>query len=91
MLTERRAAVCRLLAGRRAGLILEGLFVSRRELDAFVDRFVLVETPAALRCCRQTERADASSEWLERWDAAERHFFRHMRPPATLDLVVRAY
>jgi uridine kinase len=74
-----------------AVVILEGLFVSRVELRRLVDRSVLVETPAALRRRRQAERADASPEWLERWDAAERHFFRHIRPPATFDLVARGY
>jgi uridine kinase len=74
-----------------AALILEGLFVSRPELQPLVDRSVLVETPAPVRRSRQTERADASPEWLERWDAAERYFFRHVRPPRTFDLVVRGY
>ena len=74
-----------------AVLILEGLFVSRVELQPLIDRSVLVETPAAVRRRRQAERADASPEWLERWDAAERHFFRHIRPPATFDLVVHGY
>ena len=74
-----------------AVVILEGLFVSRLELQPLVDRSVLVETPAAVRRRRQTERADASLEWLERWDAAERHFFRDIRSPRTFDLVVRGY
>jgi uridine kinase len=74
-----------------AVVILEGLFVSRPELQPLVDRSVLVDTPAAVRRRRQTERADASPEWLERWDAAERYFFRHVRPPRTFDLVVRGY
>jgi uridine kinase len=74
-----------------AVLILEGLFVSRLELQPLADRSVLVETPAAVRRRRQAARADESPEWLARWDAAERHLFRHKRPPTTLDLVVRGY
>lgn len=74
-----------------AVIVLEGLFVSRPELQPLVDRSVLVDTPAAVRRRRQTDRADASPEWLERWDAAEGHFFRHVRPPRTFDLVVRGY
>lgn len=74
-----------------AVVILEGLFVSRPKLQPLVDRSVLVDTPVGVRRSRQAERADASPEWLERWDAAERHFFRHVRPPRTFDLVVRGY
>lgn len=72
-------------------VILEGLFVSRRELQPLVDRSVLVDTPVGVRRRRQTERADASPEWLQRWDAAERYFFGLVRPRQTFDLVVRGY
>jgi uridine kinase len=72
-----------------AVIILEGLFVSRPELQPLVHHSVLVDAPADVRRRRQTERADATQEWLERWDAAERHFFRHVRPPGSFDLVVR--
>jgi uridine kinase len=70
-------------------IVLEGLFVSRPELGSFVDRSILVDAPATVRRRRQMERADASDEWLERWDAAERYFFEHIRPPGTFDIVVR--
>lgn len=67
---------------------LEGLFVSRPELKPYFDFSVLVDTPAATRRRRQLGRADASSEWLRRWDAAERLFFEHVRPRETFDVIV---
>lgn len=72
-----------------AAIVVEGLFVSRPELGTFVDHAILIDSPAIVRRRRQTERADASNEWLERWDAAERYFFEQIRPPATFDIVVR--
>jgi uridine kinase len=72
-----------------AAIVVDGLFVSRRELRAFVDHAILIDSPAIVRRRRQIDRADASNEWLERWDAAERYFFEQIRPPATFDMVVR--
>jgi uridine kinase len=72
-----------------AVLIIEGLFVSRPELQPLLDRSFLVDAPAVVRRRRQSERADASREWLRRWDTAERLFFRRVRPPETFDIVVR--
>ena len=72
-----------------AAIVVEGLFVSRPELGSFVDHVILIDSPAIVRQRRQTERADASDEWLQRWDAAERYFFEQIRPPRTFDIVVR--
>lgn len=60
-------------------VVVEGLFVSRPELEPFIDLSVLVEAPPAVRSHRQLERPD-SGEWLRRWDAAERLFFEQIRP-----------
>jgi uridine kinase len=68
-------------------VVVEGLFVSRHELERYFDLSVLVEAPPETRRRRQLERADAS-EWLRRWDAAERLFFERVRPPETFDVVV---
>lgn len=67
-------------------VVVEGLFVSRRELERYFDLSVLVEAPPETRRRRQLERADAS-EWLRRWDAAERLFFERVRPRETFDIV----
>jgi uridine kinase len=69
-------------------VVVEGLFVSRPELEAFADLSVLVEAPASVRWERQLERGD-SEDWLRRWDAAERLFFEQIRPLQTFDIVVR--
>jgi uridine kinase len=72
-----------------AFVIVEGLFVSRPQLLPLFDRSVLVDTKAAARGRRQAARADASDEWLARWEAAERYFFQHVRPPHSFDMIVR--
>jgi uridine kinase len=70
-------------------IIIEGLFVSRPELAHVVDIAVLVVADAGSRGRRQVDRADASEEWLERWDAAERWYFEHRRPPSSFDVITR--
>jgi uridine kinase len=69
-------------------VVIEGLFVSRHELRPFADLSILIVAPPTIRWRRQVERADASEEWLRRWDAAERDFFAHVRPPSSFDVVV---
>lgn len=69
-------------------VIVEGLFVSRPELQHAVDFSVLVSAPAEVRHRRQLSRADATVSWLERWDAAERWFFDHIRTEEQFDLVI---
>ncbi len=69
-------------------VVLEGLFVARPELAAYVDINIVVETSAAARHDRQARRADASPDWLKRWDAAERWYFEHIRPVDTFDIRV---
>ena len=102
-LRERRAATYRpsdwqtgQLARRRVRVpaatvvAVEGVFVSRPELRPYYDVSVLLEAPAETRRRRQLARADASHEWLRRWDAAERMFFERVRPRETFDVVVLA-
>lgn len=72
----------------RPVLIVEGLFVSRPELDSFNDLAALVVADQEIRLRRQLDRADASESWLERWDAAERWYFDHVRPPDHFDMIV---
>jgi uridine kinase len=72
-------------------LIVEGLFVSRPELQPLIDLSILIDAPPAVRLRRQVERSDASPEWLARWDAAERTFFRRVCPPETFEIIVRGF
>ena len=69
-------------------LVIEGLFVSRLELGDVVDVSVFVAADPQLRRQRQLDRNDATAEWLDRWDAAERWYFDRVRPAASFDLVV---
>jgi uridine kinase len=71
-------------------VIVEGLFVSRPELRHFVDVAVLVTEDAETRATRQRHRADATDDWLRRWDDAERWYFENVRPPSSFDVIVGA-
>lgn len=74
--------------GPAESVVVEGLFVGRPELAEFVDVTVLVTSSPKARRWRQAERADATSEWLELWDAAETWYFDHVRPPTAFDVVI---
>lgn len=69
-------------------VVLKRLFVARPELMELIDIAVVVEADAVTRAERQRKRADASPEWLARWDEAERHYLEVVRPPAGFDVRV---
>jgi uridine kinase len=72
------------------GLVLvEGCYSVRPELRNYYHARVLVETPAEERLERQRQRADASKEWLEKWDAAERYYLETLNARAFADFIVR--
>jgi uridine kinase len=75
------------IAGTRVAVV-EGLFAARSELGDLIDISVLVESPQSIRAARQRQRADASDDWLKRWDAAERLYLEVIRPATAFDLVV---
>jgi len=75
-------------------LLVEGVYAARPEFDDLLDLKVLVELPDAAREERRQQRARTVSRddphgWDARWHAAERHYFRAIRPRETFDLVVR--
>jgi uridine kinase len=70
-------------------VIVEGCYSARPELRAYYDAIILVVASTAERERRQQMRNDASSEWLGRWDAAERWYMEHCRPNDYADLTVR--
>jgi uridine kinase len=70
-------------------VIVEGCYSARAELRDYYQARVLVETPAEERLERQRQRADASKEWLEKWDAAERYYLELSNARAFADLIVR--
>jgi uridine kinase len=74
---------------RPEGVILvEGCYSARPELRTYYDAVVVVTASPMARQLRQRQRNDAAAVWLERWDAAERHYFEHHRPDIDADLVV---
>lgn len=88
---ERNSLMSRTISVRPQPIVIvEGLFVSRPELDSFNDLNVLVVSDPGARYRRQLNRADASQTWLERWDAAERWYFAHVRRPEDFDVIVNA-
>jgi uridine kinase len=72
-------------------VILDGLFSARPELQDLVDLAVLVET-ADDRLLRHRlvtrEGQQFMDVWHALWDEAEDHYFAHVRPRASFDLVV---
>jgi len=69
------------------GGILEGVYASRPELRVLFDLVAWVETSTATRASRQAKRDD-TPEWVDRWDAAERHYIDRFAPATLADLVV---
>jgi uridine kinase len=73
-----------------AVIVLDGAYSTRPELLDLIDLSVLVDVPLAVRHARLAAReaADFMAAWHARWDAAEAHYFTHVRPPDSFDLVV---
>ncbi len=70
-------------------VILDGAYSTRPELTDLVGLAVLIDAPADERRRRVMARESPMDEtWFARWDAAERHYFTNVRPPARFDLVV---
>jgi len=72
-------------------IILDGTYSARPELADLIDLSVLVDVPVAVRHQRLSEREENKflDAWHARWDGAEEHYFTHVRPPSSFDLVVK--
>ena len=66
-------------------VVVEGLFVARPEMVHLLGITVVVEADSKTRAIRQAHRADATNDWLRRWDRAERYYLSEVRPPASFD------
>ncbi len=71
-------------------LIVEGVYVTRRELRRWYDLTVWLEVPAPLRLARGLERDGPASRWLweERWMPAEDRYRRLHEPHRRSDVVL---
>jgi uridine kinase len=71
-------------------IVLEGAHSARPELTDLIDLAVLAEVPTEERHRRLAGREEKSfrDAWHARWDAAEDHYFTHVRPASSFDLVV---
>ncbi len=69
-------------------IIVEGLFVSRPELRHRYVLSILVVADERRRWQRQLDRGDATTEWLRRWDDAERYHLTDVSPPEVFDVVL---
>ena len=72
-------------------VILEGAYSARPELSDLIDLKILVDVPVGIRRQRLKMREDETflKEWHERWDEAEQHYFRDVRPASSFDMVVK--
>ncbi len=71
-------------------ILLDGAYSSRPELSDLISLSVLVDAPRSVRRARQGAREDPVflAAWLERWVDAEEHYFEHVRPRSSFDLVI---
>src|SRR5436853_4437590 len=72
-------------------VLLDGAYSARPELADVLDLSVLVEAALTTRETRLAAReaADVLQQWHARWDVAEEHYFRHVRPPSAFDIVLQ--
>jgi uridine kinase len=77
--------------GPKPVVVLEGAYCARPELADVLDVRVLVEVAPAVRRARLAAREapDIIRRWHARWDEAEEHYFTHVRPPRTFDVIIR--
>ncbi len=68
-------------------VVLEGVLSAAPELADLVHKSVLVETPEDERLRRLRQRV-RPEDWDEVWLAAERVYFRRIRPAVSFDLIV---
>ncbi len=67
-------------------VVVEGCYSARPELKRYYSAVIFVKAPTNRRIAVQQERGDAW-EWIERWYAAERHYFEISQPESYATLV----
>lgn len=71
-------------------ILVEGVFSARPELRSYYAAIFLLEARQEVREERQSQRADAPDAWLNRWEAAERHYLETSRLHTYADFIIRA-
>ncbi|HEY0166530.1 MAG TPA: hypothetical protein VGB75_05750 [Jatrophihabitans sp.] len=73
----------------RGIVLVEGVYLLRRELRSYWDFSVYVDTPRDLRQARLHARGENDEGWIARWAAAEDYYEQVEQPVRAADLVVR--
>ena len=72
----------------RGIVLVEGVYLLRRELRPYWNLAIYVDTPRELRQARLHARGENDAGWIERWAAAEDYYERVEQPVQAADLVV---
>lgn len=75
----------------RGIVLVEGVYLLRRELRSYWDFAIYVDTPRDLRQQRLHDRGENDEGWIARWAAAEDYYVRVERPAQAADLAVRGF
>jgi uridine kinase len=74
------------------GLVLvEGVYLLRRELRSYWDLAVYLDAPRELRQARLHARGENDQGWIERWAAAEDYYEQVEQPARAADLIISGY
>jgi uridine kinase len=72
-------------------VLVEGVYLLRRELRSYWDFSIYVDTPRELRLQRLHARGENDAGWIERWAAAEDYYEQVEQPAQAAELVVSGY
>ena len=75
----------------RGMVLVEGVYLLRRELRAYWDFSIYVDTPRELRQARLRARGENDEGWIARWAAAEDYYERVENPAQAADVTVSGY
>jgi uridine kinase len=72
----------------RGIVLVEGVYLLRRDLRSYWDFSIYVDTPRELRQARLYARGENDEGWIARWAAAEDYYEQLENPAQAADLVV---
>lgn len=72
-------------------VLVEGVYLLRRELRSYWDLAVYVDAPRDLRQARLHARGENDEGWIRRWAAAEDYYEQVEQPAQAADLIVSGY